>query len=107
MKRFSIEGTDALVPMLDARSTTRRSGGAREVVIGMAHRGRINVLTHILGKPYATIFDEFDGKHADACAESETGDVKYHLGFETRARRSATDARSRCSSCRTRATSRS
>ena len=49
----------------------------------MAHRGRINVLTHILGKPYATIFGEFDGKHAAASAESETGDVKYHLGART------------------------
>ena len=51
----------------------------------MAHRGRINVLAHILGKPYGTLFDEFDGKHADA-ADSETGDVKYHLGFESRTR---------------------
>jgi 2-oxoglutarate dehydrogenase E1 component len=49
----------------------------------MAHRGRINVLTHILGKPYATVFGEFDGKHAAASAESETGDVKYHLGART------------------------
>ena len=49
----------------------------------MAHRGRINVLTHILGKPYATMFGEFDGKHAAASAESETGDVKYHLGART------------------------
>ena len=47
----------------------------------MAHRGRINVLAHMLGKPYKTIFGEFEGKHADANAESETGDVKYHLGF--------------------------
>ena len=50
--------------------------------MGMAHRGRINVLAHILGKPLGTIFDEFDGKHADV-ADSETGDVKYHLGFES------------------------
>ena len=51
----------------------------------MAHRGRINVLTHILGKPYATIFGEFEGSTATASAESETGDVKYHLGARTRA----------------------
>ena len=82
VKRFSIEGTDALVPMLDIAIHDAASGGAREVVIGMAHRGRINVLAHILGKPYSTIFDEFDGKHADL-ADSETGDVKYHLGFES------------------------
>jgi 2-oxoglutarate dehydrogenase E1 component len=83
MKRFSIEGTDALVPMLDTLIEDAAHAGAREVVIAMAHRGRINVLTHILGKPYATIFGEFDGKHAAASAESETGDVKYHLGART------------------------
>ncbi|HSA57668.1 MAG TPA: 2-oxoglutarate dehydrogenase E1 component, partial [Gemmatimonadaceae bacterium] len=82
VKRFSIEGTDALVPMLDIAIHDASLGGTREVVIGMAHRGRINVLAHILGKPYGVIFDEFDGKHADL-AESETGDVKYHLGFES------------------------
>jgi 2-oxoglutarate dehydrogenase E1 component len=82
VKRFSIEGTDALVPMLDIAIHDAASGGAREVVMGMAHRGRINVLAHILGKPYSTVFDEFDGKHADM-ADSETGDVKYHLGFES------------------------
>jgi 2-oxoglutarate dehydrogenase E1 component len=83
MKRFSIEGTDALVPMLDAVIADSGHAGAREVVIAMAHRGRINVLTHILDKPYAKIFAEFDGKHAAASAESETGDVKYHLGART------------------------
>ena len=82
VKRFSIEGTDALVPMLDIAIHDASVGGAREVVMGMAHRGRINVLAHILGKPFSTIFDEFDGKHADV-ADSETGDVKYHLGFES------------------------
>jgi 2-oxoglutarate dehydrogenase E1 component len=82
VKRFSIEGTDALVPMLDIAIHDAAMAGAREVVMAMAHRGRINVLAHILGKPYSTIFDEFDGKHADA-ADSETGDVKYHLGFES------------------------
>ena len=82
VKRFSIEGTDALVPMLDVSIHDAAFGGAREAVMGMAHRGRINVLAHILGKPYSAIFDEFDGKHADL-ADSETGDVKYHLGFES------------------------
>jgi 2-oxoglutarate dehydrogenase E1 component len=82
VKRFSIEGTDALVPMLDVALGEAAANGTREVVFGMAHRGRINVLAHILGKPYGSIFDEFDGKHADL-AESETGDVKYHLGFES------------------------
>ncbi len=83
MKRFSIEGTDALVPMLDAAIDASSTAGAREVVIGMAHRGRINVLAHILGKPLATIFGEFDGLHADAAESSATGDVKYHLGART------------------------
>ncbi|MBV6521660.1 MAG: 2-oxoglutarate dehydrogenase E1 component [Gemmatimonadaceae bacterium] len=82
VKRFSIEGTDALVPMLDAAIEASSETGTREVVIGMAHRGRINVLAHILDKPYGVIFNEFDGKHADA-GESETGDVKYHLGART------------------------
>jgi 2-oxoglutarate dehydrogenase E1 component len=83
MKRFSIEGTDALVPMLDTAIAESSRLGAADVVIGMAHRGRINVLAHILDKPYAAIFGEFDGQHAHASAESETGDVKYHLGART------------------------
>ncbi len=79
-KRFSIEGCDALVPMLDVAIDMSAAEGAREVAIAMAHRGRINVLAHILGKPYKAIFGEFEGKHAAGNAESETGDVKYHLG---------------------------
>ena len=81
-KRFSIEGTDVLVPMLDAAIERAGEAGTRDVVIGMAHRGRINVLAHILGKPYATIFKEFKGKHAASNAVSGTGDVKYHMGYE-------------------------
>jgi 2-oxoglutarate dehydrogenase E1 component len=80
-KRFSIEGSDALVPVLDVAIDRAAEAGAREVAIAMAHRGRINVLAHILGKPYATVLEEFEGKHATTNAESETGDVKYHLGF--------------------------
>jgi 2-oxoglutarate dehydrogenase E1 component len=79
-KRFSIEGTDMLVPMLDVSIDMAAARGVKEVGIAMAHRGRINVLAHILGKPYRTIFGEFEGKHALGSAESETGDVKYHLG---------------------------
>ncbi|MEJ7758828.1 MAG: 2-oxoglutarate dehydrogenase E1 component [Gemmatimonadaceae bacterium] len=79
-KRFSIEGTDMLVPMLDAAIESSAGEGATELTIAMAHRGRINVLAHVLGKPYKTIFGEFEGKHASSTAESETGDVKYHLG---------------------------
>ncbi|HEY6088279.1 MAG TPA: 2-oxoglutarate dehydrogenase E1 component [Gemmatimonadaceae bacterium] len=79
-KRFSIEGSDILVPMLDVAIESASAHGTREVDLAMAHRGRINVLAHTLSKPYATIFEEFEGKHAAANAVSETGDVKYHLG---------------------------
>ena len=82
-KRFSIEGTDALVPMIDAAIDGAARTGARDVAIAMAHRGRINVLAHILDKPYATLFHEFTGLHATSNAESGTGDVKYHLGKAT------------------------
>jgi len=82
-KRFSIEGTDALVPMLDAAIDGAARAGAREVVIGMAHRGRINVLTHVLDRPVAAIFEDFEGKHASASTPNDTGDVKYHLGART------------------------
>ena len=80
-KRFSIEGTDALVPMLDVAIAETAARGGREVVIGMAHRGRLNVLTHVMGKPYRALFEEFEGRHASADAVSETGDVKYHMGY--------------------------
>ena len=80
-KRFSIEGIDMMVPMLDTAIESAAAHGASEFGIAMAHRGRINVLAHILQKPYKTIFGEFAGKHPATNAESETGDVKYHLGF--------------------------
>jgi 2-oxoglutarate dehydrogenase E1 component len=79
-KRFSIEGSDALVPMLDEIIDRAAAVGAREIAISMAHRGRINVLTHILGKSYSVVFAEFEGKHAVTNSPSGTGDVKYHLG---------------------------
>jgi 2-oxoglutarate dehydrogenase E1 component len=79
-KRFSIEGTDALVPMLDELIAALGQAGAEEVVIGMAHRGRLNVLTNVMGKPFETLFGEFEGhfEHAD---EGASGDVKYHMGY--------------------------
>ncbi|MFI5311111.1 MAG: thiamine pyrophosphate-dependent enzyme, partial [Gemmatimonadales bacterium] len=80
-KRFSIEGTDALVPMLDAAIEESAAAGARHIAISMAHRGRINVLAHVLGKPVEQIFGEFQGRH-DHLEDISTGDVKYHLGFE-------------------------
>jgi 2-oxoglutarate dehydrogenase E1 component len=80
-KRFSIEGTDALVPMLDTAIAEAAEHGTTQIVIGMAHRGRLNVLTNVMGKPYANLFEEFEGRHG-AAPDSETGDVKYHMGFE-------------------------
>ena len=80
-KRFSIEGTDALVPMLDTAIEESVRAGARHVAISMSHRGRINVLGHVLGKPLDHIFAEFQGKHSHLAGAS-TGDVKYHLGFD-------------------------
>ena len=81
MKRFSIEGVDAMVPMIDFAIDRAAQDGTRSVMIGMAHRGRLNVLTHILGKPYKKLFAEFAGKHALTNSASGTGDVKYHLGY--------------------------
>jgi 2-oxoglutarate decarboxylase len=84
-KRFSIEGVDLLVPMLDRIFEIAAEHGAREVVVGMAHRGRLNVLTHNIGRPAVTIFAEFEGgkKFEGGLAPDEgTGDVKYHHGAE-------------------------
>ena len=79
-KRFSIEGTDMMVPMLDLAIEGAAQKGAREVVLGMAHRGRLNVLAHVLKVPYEKIIAKFEGRHAEMAG---TGDVKYHLGAET------------------------
>lgn len=79
-KRFSVEGTDALIPMLDAMVDALGREGADEIVIGMAHRGRLNVLTNVMGKPFEALFAEFEGHH-DAVIDSGTGDVKYHMGY--------------------------
>ena len=85
-KQFSIEGVDVLVPMLDHAIDLAAEGGSHEVVLGMAHRGRLNVLAHIIGRPYETILREFEGERSfDAVVsdpEGGTGDVKYHLGAE-------------------------
>ena len=83
VKRFSIEGVDALVPMIDEAIDRGARVGARSVVIGMAHRGRLNVLTHILNKPYQQLFEEFLGHHGDTNSASGSGDVKYHLGYRS------------------------
>ena len=82
-KRFSIEGVDMLVPMLDLTINLAADHGANEVVLGMAHRGRLNVLAHTVRRPYETIFAEFEGsKKMGSGEEAGTGDVKYHHGAE-------------------------
>jgi 2-oxoglutarate dehydrogenase E1 component len=78
-KRFSLEGGDSLIPLLHEAMLHVGSRGVEEVVIGMAHRGRLNVLVNILGKSPAMLFDEFEGKRPDDPLRS--GDVKYHLGY--------------------------
>ncbi len=79
-KRFSLEGGDALIPMLDVMIRRAGGGGVKDVVIGMAHRGRLNVLINILGKSPRKLFDEFEGKF-DHDERAHAGDVKYHMGF--------------------------
>jgi 2-oxoglutarate dehydrogenase E1 component len=81
-KRFSIEGTDALVPMLDTAIDESAAAGARHIAISMSHRGRISVLARVMRKPIDHILSEFQGRH-DHLGDVSTGDVKYHLGFES------------------------
>ncbi|MEK3948246.1 2-oxoglutarate dehydrogenase E1 component [Paenibacillus sp. FSL H7-0703] len=90
-KRFSIEGNDVLVPVLDEIIRLTTNAGASHVLMGMAHRGRLNVLAHVLGKPYSKIFSEFHHSPNKDLIPSEgstginygwTGDVKYHLGAD-------------------------
>ncbi len=87
-KQFSIEGLDVMVPMLDEAIELASENGAREVVIGMAHRGRLNVLAHTVARPYDVILREFEGERTIEAVVSDpeggTGDVKYHLGAEGR-----------------------
>jgi 2-oxoglutarate dehydrogenase E1 component len=85
-KQFSVEGLDMTVPMLDELTQLSATRGAREVVIGMAHRGRLNVLAHNLGRPYDSIFAEFEGSSTlepiTTLPQGGTGDVKYHHGAQ-------------------------
>ncbi|KWX89104.1 2-oxoglutarate dehydrogenase [Paenibacillus riograndensis] len=98
-KRFSLEGNDALVPMLDEIVRAAAHDGAEHILMGMAHRGRLNVLAHILGKPYDIIFSEFHHSPNKELFPSEgsmginygwTGDVKYHLGADRAVREGET-----------------
>jgi 2-oxoglutarate dehydrogenase E1 component len=86
-KRFSIEGLDMTVPMLDFTIELAAAHGTRKAVIGMAHRGRLNVLAHVVNVPYETILAEFEGGRKEETPETEgatagTGDVKYHHGAQ-------------------------
>jgi len=80
-RRFSLEGAESLIPLLDAVLTEAAHLELDEAVIGMAHRGRLNVLANIVGKSYAQIFGEFEG-NLDPATTHGSGDVKYHLGAE-------------------------
>lgn len=79
-KRFSLEGSDALIPLMHELIDESSEEGAEEVIIGMAHRGRLNMLVNILGKAPKDLFDEFEGKRT---VERGAGDVKYHMGFSS------------------------
>jgi 2-oxoglutarate dehydrogenase E1 component len=79
-KRFSLEGGESLIPLLDEVLRASAEASLDEIVIGMAHRGRLNVLANIVGKPYEKIFSEFEG-HLDPKSTQGSGDVKYHLGM--------------------------
>lgn len=81
-KRFSLEGNESLIPALDSLIERAADKGVNEFVLGMAHRGRLNVLTNIFGKPVSDIFSEFDGK--DYEQDIFDGDVKYHLGYTSK-----------------------
>ncbi|MBI5593405.1 MAG: 2-oxoglutarate dehydrogenase E1 component [Deltaproteobacteria bacterium] len=80
--RFSLEGGDGLIPALDALTEAIAASGCREIILGMAHRGRLNVLAHILKKPYEEIFAEFESCY-DPDSLIGSGDVKYHTGYLT------------------------
>jgi 2-oxoglutarate dehydrogenase E1 component len=82
-KRFSLEGGESLIPLLDELIQRAGRQGIQEVILGMAHRGRLNVLINVLGKSPSKLFSEFEGKHDDT---GRTGDVKYHQGFSSEIR---------------------
>ena len=81
-KRFSLEGGEGIIPGLDSVVEGAPDYGVKEIVFGMAHRGRLNVLANILNKSYEEIFSEFEGA-ADRAILGGDGDVKYHLGFSS------------------------
>ena len=80
-KRFSLEGGDSMIPLLDEIVNRGGADGLRDMVIGMAHRGRLNVLVNTLGKAPQKLFAEFEGKFDHVDDPAHSGDVKYHMGF--------------------------
>ncbi|MBL4760468.1 MAG: 2-oxoglutarate dehydrogenase E1 component, partial [Mariprofundaceae bacterium] len=82
-KRFSLEGGESLIPMLDRLIQKSGITGVKEIILGMAHRGRLNVLANILGKSLTEIFAEFEGTQLQDETPTGSGDVKYHLGFSS------------------------
>ena len=81
-KRFSLEGGDSLIPMMRDFINQAGANGTKEIVIGMAHRGRLNMLVNVMGKRPQVLFDEFAGKNA-IVEEGNSGDVKYHMGYSS------------------------
>ncbi len=81
-KRFSLEGGDSLIPMMRDFINQAGANGTKEIVIGMAHRGRLNMLVNVMGKKPEVLFDEFAGKNA-VVEEGNSGDVKYHMGYSS------------------------
>jgi 2-oxoglutarate dehydrogenase E1 component len=79
-KRFSLEGAETLIPLLEAVVEKAPDTGVREIILGMSHRGRLNVLANIIRKPYEEIFAQFEDKYLPDMSDGD-GDVKYHLGF--------------------------
>ncbi|MGI9147136.1 MAG: 2-oxoglutarate dehydrogenase E1 component [Chloroflexota bacterium] len=97
--RFSVEGLGMLIPMLDELIADSAAYGTRSILLGMAHRGRLNVLAHVLGKPYARILAEFEGREpsrpggrSDSADDGWAGDVKYHAGARRVLRKQAANS---------------
>jgi 2-oxoglutarate dehydrogenase E1 component len=82
-KRFSLEGGDSMIALIDELVQRAGTAGVKDVVVGMAHRGRLNVLVNTVGKPPKALFDMFEGKHGHHDDPAYSGDVKYHLGFSS------------------------
>ncbi|MDR6219247.1 2-oxoglutarate dehydrogenase E1 component [Deinococcus soli (ex Cha et al. 2016)] len=83
VKRFGLEGGESFIPLLDRIIQQAGAVGVKEVVLGMAHRGRLNTLVNIFGKPSSVLFDEFDGKKKLSDNPDVAGDVKYHMGYSS------------------------